>query len=497
MKFKSLYILFFLFLIVSCQSDQKSKDNKQEALKKYTELDALTSVSEVYDTYKNSEDYLIKGLFYPANLLSQDLNLWGNEGAYFKTFDIPADYSPLDKFWSLSYEGISNANKALALLDQLMQQKIIAHKLGNRLKAECYFNRGLLYFYLASNFGNVPLILNTTDTLKEQSPEKQVFEQIVKDFNLAKDFLPFSYPEKTDLGRATKGAVLAYLGETYMWLRQYEEALNTFKELEGHYTLMPKFIDINSFKHQNNEESIFEIQFNGNDNLGWGRDNYSTFIQSFALPTEVGGSGLVFVNPKLYKSFSKTDSRKRASIIAPGETHPNPNTHISSYNRVQEKFKGINTLGTKNKPWKGEDNSRSGYYNLKTWRTPDPNASASPVFSKANVILMRYGQVLLDIAECELRLNNPIQALKNINKIRKRAGLKAVNSKNLEDKLFNEYRHELVGDYSLWYILRRSGNYQKYLKENFDISLKPGHELLPIPTVQLKLNGKLKQNIGY
>ena len=500
MKLKNLYLVFLLILLFSCEPNKKTDQKKFEATKKLTKIDALTMVSEIYDTYQNSEDFLIKGIFYPANFLTQDFNLWGEEGKYFKSFNIPPNYSVLNKYWTLSYDGIIKTNAALISLNKMAADKVISQKLADRLKAECYFNRGLLYFYLACNFGNVPIVKNTSNKqpIKTQnSTQENVFKWITNDFIKAKNGLPFTYPDKADLGRATKGAALAYLGESYMWLHQYKKAINSFNELKGHYALMPNFLDINAFKYQNNKESIFEIQFNGNDNLGWGRDNYSTFIQSFALPNEVGGAALAYINPKFVKSFNKKDKRLRASIIGPNQKHPDTSINISSYNNVQEKYHGINTLGTFKKPWLGDDGKRSGYYGVKTWRAPDPNATASSVFSKANVILMRYGQVLLDLAESNFKTGNIKGAQNLINKIRKRAGLRPVFGTKLMPILLKEYNHELAGEFSLWYILRRSGNQIDYIKSNFNIAIPKGHDLLPIPTEQLKLNSNLKQNPGY
>jgi len=500
MKFKNLYLLLILSLFFGCQSNQKIKRKKQETEKKLTKIDALTMVSEIYDTFQNSEDYLIKGIFYPANFLSQDFNLWGKDGKYFKTYNFSTDYNILNNFWKISYDGIIKANAAIVSLNKMASNKIISQKLANRLKAECYFNRGILYYYLACNFGNVPIVNNTLNTEpinQPKVPQDSVFKYVENNLTKAKNGLPFVYSAKQDFGRATKGAALAYLGESYMWLHQYKKAINAFNQLKGHYKLMPNFLDINSFKHQNNKESIFEIQFNGNDNLGWGRDNYSTFIQSFALPNEVGGAALAYINPKLFKSFNKKDQRGRATIISPNQKHPDSSINISSYNNVQEKYNGINTLGTYKKPWLGDDSKRSGYYSVKTWRAPDPNATASAVFSKANVILMRYGQILLDLAECKYKTGDIKGAQKLINKIRKRAGLKSIFKTDFMPTLLYEYRHELVGEYSLWYVIRRSGNYLSYIKSNFNINIPKGHELLPIPKEQLRLNNKLSQNLGY
>lgn len=501
MKYIAIVFILILSTLIGCKSD--SKNNGLQNLVKpeiLTEVDVLAMVSEIYDTYQNSEDFLIKGIFYPANFLSQDLKLWGEAGQSFTSFNVSPDYVALNNFWSQSYEGIVKANIAIKTVDEILGKKIISLELANQLKAECYFNRGLFYFYLASNFGNVPYaneILETESIKSSNADQNEVFNWVIQDLTKAIAYLPYNYESKSDLGRATKGAALAYLGESYMWLGKYEKAIETFNKLEGHYELMANFLDIHAFKQQNNKESIFEVQFNGNENLGWGRDNYSTFIQSFALPKEVGGTALAYVNPILVKSFEQNDKRKRATVIESGQTHPDSSINISSYYSVQEQFQGINTLGTKSNPWLGDDKERSGYYTVKNWRAPDPSATASAVFSKGNVILMRYGQVLLDLAEAKLKTGDTKGALALIDKVRKRAQLKQVSTNDVMPVLLNEYRHELVGEFSLWYVLRRSGAHEAYVKKHFNSTIPPGHDLLPIPKNQLRLNSALKQNFGY
>lgn len=503
MKYISIVFILILNILIGCKPETKNNGHINSAKPEIlTETDALAMVSEIYETYQNSEDFLIKGIFYPANFLSQDFRLLGENGQSFSSFNVAPDNVALNNFWTQSYEGIVKANAAIIVIDAMAKEKRISLELANRLKAECYFNRGLFYFYLASNFGNVPYAIEITETesIKSSNADQiEAFNWVAQDLMKAIVNLPYDYPSKSDIGRATKGAALAYLGETYMWLGQYENAISAFDKLDIHYELMPNFLDIHSFKHQNNKESIFEVQFNGNENLGWGRDNYSTFIQSFALPKEVGGAALAYVNPVLEKSFEQNDTRKSATVIAPGQTHPDSSINISSYSSVQERFQGMNTLGTKNKPWLGNDKNRSGYYSVKNWRAPDPSSTLSTVFSKANVILMRYGQVLLDLAESKLRAGDAKGALALINKIRKRARLKPISSNETDIMpiLLNEYRHELAGEFSLWYVLRRSKEHKTYLKTHFNLTIPPGHDLLPIPKDQLRINSALQQNFGY
>jgi hypothetical protein len=63
--------------------------------------------------------------------------------------------------------------------------------------------------------------------------------------------------------------------------------------------------------------------------------------------------------------------------------------------------------------------------------------------------------------------------------------------------LLREYRHELAGEFSLWYVLRRTGEHITYIKSKFNIDIPKGHDILPIPQEQLRTNTLLHQNKGY
>jgi hypothetical protein len=101
--------------------------------------------------------------------------------------------------------------------------------------------------------------------------------------------------------------------------------------------------------------------------------------------------------------------RKRASVIGPGDEHPDPLIKIPEYPKVKSNYGGINTVGTISKPWMGADGlpGRQGYYNVKTWRNPNTNGWGGPnIFSGANIILMRYAEVRLSLAEAYFRAGN-------------------------------------------------------------------------------------------
>jgi len=142
----------------------------------------------------------------------------------------------------------------------------------------------------------------------------------------------------------------------------------------------------------------------------------------------------------------------------------------------------INTNGTLAHPWYGTDGTpRSGFVCSKKWRDPTLTGGSGPgaLFGSQNQVLMRYAEVLLSKAECEFRLGMTSQGTADLMKVRSRAfnGNPPVTFQDgflpqadangnpipapvITDPLqmvFSEYRHELTGEYSLMYLLRRAG----------------------------------------
>ena len=150
---------------------------------------------------------------------------------------------------------------------------------------------------------------------------------------------------------------------------------------------------------------------------------------------------------------------------------------------------------------------------MKYWR--DPNVSgntpansgkyastkATAIFGDQNVTLLRLGEIYLSMAEAQFQSGDLSGAAASVATIRNRAwGGAAPASPNGPDFMqivINEYRHELVGDISLWYDLRRSGLQIDYIKNTFGVTIPPGHDLLPIPQNAIATNPNLTQNPNY
>ena len=532
-----LYILtlgLVVLIPISCKKgflNQVDSSNPTAQVLFNKPADGIALVNAIYDTYQNA-DLLKKSLWYYANFQSHDFFNWGND-RFYNTYAIPSTFGGIQVFWQRAFIGIARANSAIEILKTMKDKGVLTEALANRLTGEVYFLRGMTYYYLAASFGGVPLELSNgaNDGLKPRSTEQEVFAQVESDLKIAVDLLPWKEDyDASDLGRATKGAALGYLGAAQMWLKKYPEAIVTYNQLTGKYSLLPNFIDIHEYDKENNPESIFEVQFIAAGTQSWGAGNEVAWIGSFGMPEEVSNFGYDYGNKGLYDGFQAGDLRKAATIIGPGDINPSPaiiaRGGIQSYPLVVAGFKStdaavkakytgadgkiINTCGTVARPWIGTDNAvpRSGYYCEKMWRDPtlEGNSGNSNIFGAQNQILLRYGEVLLSKAECQARTGDNAGALSTLKTLRDRGfggsapAVYMSEGKVITDPLqmvYHEYRHELTGEYSTFYNLRRAGVATSFIQEVYKIAIPAGHELYPIPQYEIGLNPNLTQNPGY
>ena len=583
MKINKKYIVMValfaaLMIPLGCKKNFLTQVNTQNSSADATfekSQDVVALVNGIYDSYQNS-DLVKKSIWYYANFFSHD---WYNDGAdvAWNSYTISPTFGAIDVLWVNAYIAIARANSAFDIIAKAKAKGVVTAALADRLTGEAYFLRGMTYYYLAGTFGGVPLELKPGGNgLTPRSTQDQVFAQVVADMKqaetllLSKTTLPSS-----ELGRATKGAAYGYEGSAQMWLGKYDLALAAFNnpELTNNYHLMPNFADVHEFDHQNNDESLFEIQFDLPSGAsqswdgGWQNGGEIAWIDDFSWPHEISGFGYDYGNPGLWYSYQPGDLRKVLTIIGPGDQIQSPGIiakwgGIKGYAVVQAGFANkvkdnasqafpsyagdddqiINTCGALRQPWFGDDLTRSGYYCAKKWRDPNLTGAngTSKIFGSQNQILLRYAEVLLSKAECEVRLGQTAAAMADLKKVRDRAfggTAPAVMQDGLTydgkattpitdplQMVLSEYRHELTADYSLFYDLRRAGPgvAAAFIKANYNTdatlvpkpypygptadgklhgvwftSLPAGKDICPIPQAEIGLNPNLKQNPGY
>lgn len=171
----------------------------------------------------------------------------------------------ISNFWQYRYKGILRCNVAV---ERISEANLADETLKNRLVAEARFLRAFFYFELVRNFGGVPLItgflMPEEVTGITRASTEDVYQFIEEDLKTAADALPLrSEYAATNLGRATRGAALGLLGKVYLYQEKWQEAHDVLKSVidSNEYKLMDNFGDVWSVDHNNNEESLFEVQY--------------------------------------------------------------------------------------------------------------------------------------------------------------------------------------------------------------------------------------------
>jgi starch-binding outer membrane protein, SusD/RagB family len=580
-KYIALVAFFVVLIPLSCKKDFLNPTDTFAATADATftkPQQVVALVNAIYDTYQSS-DLLKKSMWYYANFLTHD---WFNNGndIVWNYYGIGADFYAIPTFWNNAYIGIARANAALEIIAKTRANGVLTPALADRLEGEALFLRGMTYYYLAGTFGGVPLELKAETTgLTARSSQDSVFTQVVSDMQAAEGLLLSKTAlAATDIGRATKGAAYGFEGAAQMWLGNYTAALTAFNntELTSNYHLLQNFVDVGEYSHQNSDESLFEVQFNvyGSQSWdgGWQDGGEEAWIDDFSWPAEISGFGYDYGNPGLWYSFQPGDLRKGVTIIGPGDSIQSPGIIAkwggikgyavvqSNYNNNGVVYKGppaityanlysdghgnpTNTCGTATYPWYGLDGTpRSGYYCAKKWRDPNLTGAngTSAIFGGQNQILLRYAEILLDRAECKIHTGDVAGALADIQTVRNRAfggtapavmqdgltwdGQPTTPITDPMQMVLSEYRHELTGEYSLFYDLRRAGPgvaasfiqaaYGTTSSTNqivypygptadgkthgvWQTSLPANKDLLPIPVSAIAVNPNLTQNPSY
>lgn len=422
-------------------------------------------VTGAYSTLQLSGQYEI------SNLLLGELpsdNTWdevpANDGGncgQLDEFNMTSGNTITENSWRDNYIGIQQCNVVLNRIGELTN---ISETKKNTAIGEMEFLRGLMYFNLVRIFGDVPLVTKETDNVNSyfgqgRSASTDVYKQIVSDLTEAASLLPEIVSQK---GRATKWAALGILGKVQLTLHNYAEARTCLQQIanSGKYSLLSNPADIFSPTNKNNKEIIFDVQFasgmNGNTE---GSDAYRYFSPSGSVK---GGKGHSLPTKEVYNLFSDKDLRKKAYFI------------LSTGNMATGKMVQTSDVI--------EDGGN-------------------------NVVVLRYADVLLMLAECYANEGDLTNACKYLNFIKQRAGIEdytSVSKDAILEEIATERRKELVNEGHRWFDLIRTGKAVEVMNAYFQstvgyngVTVTEDNLVQPIPQSQIDTDSSIKQNNNY
>ena len=187
--------------------------------------------------------------------------------------------------WRWCFDGIHRANAAIAYIPDI---KMSEAKKG-RLIAESKVLRAFFYSRLNELFGGyglgVPLYLepaSPADFDKGQTPEAEVWAQIIKDLTEAINEPGLKDNDIMGEGRTSRGFAYALRGRAYLITKDYDKAIADFEKVgQMGYKLFPNYKQLFKLANERCEEMIFSIQYIA-------ENNYGSRIQKYCGPFQAG-----------------------------------------------------------------------------------------------------------------------------------------------------------------------------------------------------------------
>ena len=205
---------------------------------------------------------------------------YGKPGMY--GADLNASYYTIEQPYTLMY---TTASQASYIIETAPSVDFSGNEeLRNAYIGEAYFWRAFAHYYLLINFRNISPIRhmprNAEDYVRPLEAPADVWDFIQEDLAKAKELLPVKgYWKSAEAGRVTKAAAAALSGKCYLYrsgieanygtdkMTYYDEAAQEFADIidgkYGTYALTSNYSDNFDVAHENNVESILEIQFLG------------------------------------------------------------------------------------------------------------------------------------------------------------------------------------------------------------------------------------------
>ena len=367
--------------------------------------------------------------------------------------------------------------------------------------------RAIAYYHAIDCFGNVPFA--TDEDIVGVNP-KQIsradlfawLEGELKDI-LANGALPErSAFEAGHIGMGAAKFLLAKLylnAKVYTGTDRFADCANVLKDLmDDGYSLHTKPNGTTFSAYQDlfcadndrcADEIIFAVQQDGLYTQSYGATNYIIFASTggemdpFAMGISSGWGGLR-TTPEFYHKFSANDARNLFYTATQQEDIDDIGdfTHGIAF----MKFRNVNSVDGEvpNKAQNDEGN----------W--------TGPSFVNTDFPMMRYADVLLMAAECQVRGAAVPGAIDGFNAVRARAGLNAIANPTLQD-ILDERARELYQECWRRSDLIRFGQFTSGYNWQWKGEVKDGRdvdsyrELFPIPDSDRLANSNLAQNPGY
>ena len=368
------------------------------------------------------------------------------EESFIEKYDFQPTNGHIKNKWRGLFKGVARSNDAL---NSLKAAKGVNADRAKQIEAEARFLRGVFHFEARKMWKNIPFIddkifdLNNTESTKVPN-DKEVWPLIEADFQAAMAVLP---DKQSEVGRPTKWAAMAFLAKAYMFqgwnistgvantakLQAAKAILDQIVN-SGKFKLTPKFYSNFDVATRNNEESVFEVQYAVSSATGdasdqgmglahpyaspWGCCGFYQPSQNLANAYRTDANGLPLLDTFNDVDVKNDQAVKLEDAYEPSTAALDPRIDHTLGRRgiLYIDFKIHNVDFIRDQTYAGPYSPKKhiasrAFTAINGWG----NLSAN------NYRIIRYGHILLWLAECEVELGNLEKARALVNQVRTRA----------------------------------------------------------------------------
>lgn len=416
---------------------------------------ATMYINKLYDDNMPGYDSDDRGMGFSGNAEFCDEMFSSNENValllygLYTSDQIDAVKSSHNDIFALHKENYGDIRKINIAIDGLNNSSL-PENIREQIKGQALFFRAYRYWLMIQLTGGIPMVLEPQDPFVDKlgaprSSTSEAIQILVNDLDEAIAGLPVDWDLAEDKGRLTKGAVAAFKGRILLawasplfnpenkqdrWQAAYDankEAIDWLQQMNTPRNLHPDFSTIFTSKVLENAEAViyrrYDASINSDYSIGW--------ESKIRPPSGLGDGG---INPtwELVKAFPMVNGK---FIEESGSGY---DSTVFWQNR-DARFYATIAYNNCDWPMAGRDqdkvwtyvmniheNKRSpgtGFYNRKA---SDPTIAVENISQTSTTWHeLRYAEVLMNFAEAANEIGKTDEAVSEVIKIRKRAGIEA------------------------------------------------------------------------
>lgn len=353
--------------------------------------------------------------------------------------------------WIKGFEGVNRANSAIQLMNLVRENSPgeISDARANGIRGEALFLRAHYHFDLYQKFENIPYYTEDDDSFTKTNEGVDVVANLVSDLEEAISLLGDT-PYDGEVGRASAWTAKAYLGKVHTWAGNYAAARTVLEDVvnNGPYALEENYHHVwTGFSDlYNGPETVLAYQASSNDGEPDGNNaNYGERLNFPHSGSPFGCCGFHQGSQNLVNFFKVDGSGLPLAMVNPAQVFD----ANAAWNAQDAEFDGTQntipvdpridwTVGRDGVPYKDWGPHAEGWIRQPAFGGPyspkkniheqgsDAQSNVGWVNTQLNSVkihILRYADVMLQLAEAYVETGNPEMARPLINQIRERAGV--------------------------------------------------------------------------